>query len=407
MSMELTHLYSQMARAVRPSAIRQMSAVAALPGAISFARGDPAPEIFPVEEFYQGAKVLLERGREVLQYGPAAGYPPLADFLCGWMGPRLGASLTREQLLITSGSTQVCDLLVRALVDRSDWVIVEEPSYLGNTNNMRVAGARFLTVPVDSEGMIVSLLPEKIAAARRAGGKVSFIYTIPTFHNPAGVTMSLPRRRQLVEIARREGIVIMEDDPYRFVRFEGSDLPSLYELAGGDGVVSAGSFSKILAPGTRVGWCVGPAPLIQVMTYLKQSIDSSASVVAQALVNEYCRSGRLDAFLPKIVANYRTKRDLMEAALRRWLPTGEARWATPNGGFFYWITMPRVKTADVLKKCLERKVVFVAGEHFFPCGGGENSFRLCFTFATPDQLDAGIRVIGEAIRESLPAKAEA
>ena len=293
MSIDLTALFSKTARAVRPSAIREMAKHAAEPGAISFARGDPAPEIFPVEEFYEGTKVLLERGREILQYGNTAGYAPLADFLCGWLTPRMGRTITREQLLITSGSGQVCDLLVRATVDRGDFVIVEEPTFLGNTNSMRVAGANFITVPVDEHGMVLDGLPEKIEAVQRAGGKISFIYTIPTFHNPAGVTMSLERRRQLVAIAQKHGILIMEDDPYRFVRFEGDDLPSLYELDGGSGVISAGSFSKILAPGTRVGWCVGPEAIVRIMTTLKQSVDSSASVVSQALVAEYCRSGRL------------------------------------------------------------------------------------------------------------------
>ena len=407
MSIDLTALFSKTARAVRPSAIREMAKHAAEPGAISFARGDPAPEIFPVEEFYEGTKVLLERGREILQYGNTAGYAPLADFLCGWLTPRMGRTITREQLLITSGSGQVCDLLVRATVDRGDSVIVEEPTFLGNTNSMRVAGANFITAPVDEHGMVLDGLPEKIEAVQSAGGKISFIYTIPTFHNPAGVTMSLERRRQLVAIAQKYGILIMEDDPYRFVRFEGDDLPSLYELDGGSGVISAGSFSKILAPGTRVGWCVGPEAIVRIMTTLKQSVDSSASVVSQALVAEYCRSGRLDAFLPKIVANYRRKRDLMEAALRKYLPADEAQWTCPSGGFFIWITTPRIKTDDLIKKCLERKVVFVPGEPFYPNGGGEHSFRLCFTFATPDQLDAGIRVIGEAIRELTPVTAQA
>ena len=407
MAIELDKLYSQTARAVRPSAIREMAKHAAQPGAISFARGDPAPEIFPVEEFYECARVLRDRGSEVLQYGNTAGYAPLADFLTGWLTPRLGRPVTREKLLITSGSGQVCDLLVRSTVDRGDFVIVEAPTFLGNTNGMRNAGANFITVPVDEQGMVVAALPEKIESVRARGGKISFIYVIPTFHNPAGVTMSVERRRQLVAVAQEYGLLIMEDDPYRFVRFEGDDLPSLYELDGGDNVVSAGSFSKILAPGTRVGWCVGPEPLIRTMTVLKQSVDSSASVVSQAIVAEYCRSGKLDGFLPKIIENYRRKRDLMEAALRKYLPAGEAQWTMPNGGFFYWITMPNVKTADLIKKCLERKVVFVPGEPFYPNGGGEHSFRLCFTFATPDQLDVGIRVIGEAIRELAPAKAKA
>ena len=407
MTFDVTKLYSQTSLAVRPSAIREMVKYAAQPGAVSFARGDPAPEAFPIEEFYQCAEVLRAKGSEVLQYGPTVGYPPLIEFLAGWMTPRLGRKINTDQVMVTTGSTQVCDLLVRALVNRGDYVITEEPTFLGNTNNMRVMGAQFITVPIDGEGMMVDLLPEKIEAVLAKGGKISFIYTIPTFHNPAGVTMSVERRKKLVEIAHKYNILIMEDDPYRFVRFEGSDLPSVYELDDQGCVVYAGSFSKILAPGTRLGWCVGDPKLINMMTTLKQGVDGSASIVAQAIVAEYCRRGHLDAFLPRIIDNYRRKRDLMEAALRKYMPEGEAQWTTPNGGFFYWVTTPHVKVDDILKKALQEKIVFVAGQPFYPNGGGDHSFRMCFTFATPEQLDRGIRVIGDAIRALLPIKVKA
>lgn len=406
MTFDLRKLYSLTAQSVRPSAIREMVKYASQPGAVSFARGDPAPEVFPVEEFFQCAGILRTKGREILQYGPTGGYRPLIEFLAGWMTPRLGRKIAEEQVLITTGSTQVCDLLIRATVNRGDYVITEEPTFLGNANNMRVMGAKFITVPVDEEGMVVELLPEKIESVLAAGGRISLIYTIPTFHNPAGVTMSLERRRRLVEIAHRHNILIMEDDPYRFVRFEGEDLPSLYSLDDEGCVVYAGSFSKILAPGTRLGWCVAPPSLVSLMTVLKQGVDTSSSLVSQAIVAEYCRAGLLDSFLPRIVDNYRRKRDLMEKTLRKYMPAGEAEWTTPHGGFFYWVTTPRADADAVLRKALEKKVVFVAGEPFYPNGGGRNSFRLCFTFATPDQLDFGIRVIGDAIRSLLPLPAE-
>lgn len=407
MTFDVKKLYSLTARAVRPSAIREMVKYASLPGAVSFARGDPAPEAFPVEEFYECAGVLRAKGREILQYGPTVGYPPLIEFLAGWMTPRLGREIGTDQVLVTTGSTQVCDLLVRATINRGDCVITEEPTFLGNANNMRVQGARFITVPVDGDGMRVDLLPGKIEAALASGGRIGFIYTIPTFHNPAGVTLSLERRACLVEIAHKYNILIMEDDPYRYVRFEGEDLPSLYSLDDEGCVVYAGSFSKLLAPGTRVGWCVAPPELVRLMTVLKQGVDTSSSIVSQAIVAEYCRKGLLDAFLPRVVGVYRRKRDMMEAALRRYMPAGEAEWVTPHGGFFYWVTTPRAEAAAVLAKCLEEKVVFVAGEPFYPNGGGQHSFRLCFTFATPEQLDRGIRVIGDAIRALAPAKTRA
>lgn len=403
MTFDVKKQFSAAALGIRPSPIRDMFHLLRQPGMISFAGGMPAPEVFPVEEFYVGASVLREQGRDVLQYGTTEGYPPLLDFLRARMAPRLGRAVSRDEILVTSGSSQVCDLLIRATVDRGDYVVTEEPTFLGNSLNMYNQGAKFITVPCDGDGMMVDLLPEKLDRALADGHKVRFVYTIPNFHNPSGVTLSLGRRQKLVEIAHRYGLIIMEDDPYGSVRFEGEDLPTLCSLDGEGCVLYAGSFSKILAPGTRVGWCVGPAELIRTLAVFKQGADTSTSVVSQALVYKYCASGALDANLPKIVDNYRRKRDLMEAALRKYLPPGEAEWVTPHGGFFYWITTPRIDGRELFERAIARKVAFVVGGPFFPNGGGEHSFRMCFTFATPEQTDAGVKALGEAMRELLPA----
>ncbi len=401
-SFDVTKIYSQSAKGIRPSPIRDMFHLIRQPGMISFAGGMPAPEVFPVEEFYQGAQILRDQGRDILQYGTTEGYRPLMEFLAGWMAPKLGRqSLGLDELLITSGSSQVVDLLTRATVDRGDVVITEEPTFLGNSINMYNQGAQFITVPCDGEGMLVDLLPEKIDAALSQGKKVRYIYTIPNFHNPLGCTMSLERRKKLVALAQKYGILIMEDDPYRFVRFEGTDLPSLYSLDDQGMVLYAGSFSKILAPGTRVAWCVGPAELIRTLAVFKQGVDTCTSVVAQALVYAYCASGALDRFLPTITGNYRTKRDYMEQAFRKFLPLDQVEYVTPQGGFFYWLTTPRIAAAELFKKAVERKVAFVCGEPFYPNGGGEHSFRMCFTFASPEQTDQGVQALGQAMKDLL------
>ena len=397
--------FSQSALGIQPSPIREMFHLIRQPGMISFAGGMPAPEVFPVEEFAKGADILLKEGRDILQYGTTEGYGPLMDFLCGWMAPRLGRTPGRNEILITSGSSQVCDLLVRTTVNRGDYVVTEEPSFLGNTINMYNQGANFITVPCDGDGMMVDLLPEKLDRVLAEGHKVRFIYTIPNFHNPSGATLSLERRKKLVEIAHRYGLIIMEDDPYGNVRFEGEDIPTIYSLDTEGCVLYAGSFSKILAPGTRVGWCIGPAELIRTMGIFKQGVDTCTSVVAQALVYRYCASGALDAHLPAIIDNYRKKRDLMEAALRKYLPRGEAQWVTPHGGFFYWITTPNISADELFRRAIERKVAFVTGRPFYPNGGGEHSFRMCFTFASPEQMDQGIKALGEAMEELLPIRA--
>lgn len=406
MAFDVKQQYSVAAQNIQPSPIREMFHLLREPGMISFAGGMPAPEVFPIEEFYKGATILRDEGTDVLQYGTTEGYPPLMDFLCNWMAPRLGKTPTREEILITTGSTQACDLLIRTTVNRGDYVVTEEPTFLGNAINMYNQGAHFITVPCDKDGMIVSKLPTMLDKAIAEGHKVRFVYTIPNFHNPLGVTMSTERRKELVEVARKYGLIIFEDDPYGNVRFEGEMLPTIYSLDNGEHVLYAGSFSKILAPGTRVGWCIGPKDLIRTMSVFKQGADTSTSIVAQALVYKYCASGSLDAFLPKIIDNYRRKRDLMEAALRKYMPAGEAEWVTPRGGFFYWVTTPHVNCNELFEKAIKRKVAFVVGGPFYPNGGGDHSFRMCFTFATPEQMDTGIKALGDAIRDLLPTKAQ-
>lgn len=404
MSEMIQSLFSEAARGIKPSPIREMFHLIRKPGMISFAGGMPDPEIFPVKEFHQGTDILLEEGKDILQYGVTEGYGPLKEFLAAWTAPKMGKKPSMEEMLITSGSSQVADLLTRSLLDRGDWVVCEEASFLGNTINMYNQGANFLTVPCDENGMIVEQLSQKLSQARSEGKKVKFIYTIPNFHNPLGCTMSLERRHLLVKIAQEEGLIIMEDDPYGSVRFEGETLPTLYSLDKVGVVVYAGSFSKILAPGTRVGWAVGPKDLVRTMTVFKQGVDTCTSVVAQALVYKYCQSGNLDAFLPKIVDHYRKKRDAMEEGFKKYLPLDEVEYITPQGGFFYWLTTPNIMAEELFKRALEKKVAFVCGAPFFPNGGGEHSFRMCFTFASSEDTDKGIKALGETMREILGKK---
>ena len=395
-------LYSEKVSSLRPSPIREMLHATRQPGMISFAGGNPDPESFPVDLFYESASILKEQGKDVLQYGTTEGYTPLKDFLCSWIAPRMGRSISQDELLITTGSTQVVDLLCWTLIDEGDLVITEEPTFVGTTLTMHNHGAQFLTIPCDADGMLVDQLPGMIENALSQGKRIKFIYTIPNFHNPLGCTMSLERRKKLVEIASKYGIVVLEDDPYAYIRFEGEDLPTLFSLDQSGLVVHACTFSKILAPGTRVAWVVGDKELIRKMAIFKQGTDLCTSVVAQALVYEYCRKGHLDDYLPHIVDHYRKKRDNMEECLKKHLPLDEVSWVKPGGGFFYWLEMKTIKTSDLYEKALEKKVAFVPGESFYPNqNGGERSLRMCFTFASPKDMDEGIRRLGEAMQELL------
>ena len=213
--------------------------------------------------------------------------------------------------------------------------------------------------------------------------------------------MSLKRREKLVEISHRLNVPIFEDDPYGYVRFDGEHLPSIFSLDPDGGVIYAGSFSKILAPGTRIGWVSGPKEIIRMLTVFKQGVDLCCSPITQALAYEYCSKGYLDSHLPKIIANYRTKRDAMEESFRQHLPNGEVSWVKPEGGFFYWIDVPRIDIKALFDKAIEKKVAFVMGAPFFPNGGGEHNARLNYTFSTPQVIDEGVRRLGEAMKELL------
>ncbi len=287
---------SALARAMRPSPIRELFRVAGQPGMISFAGGLPDPDAFPVARFAACASVLARDGRQVLQYGPSEGYGPLRDTLLELMSQRLGHPVRPEELLVTSGSQHAVNLLARILIDPGDPVVVEAPTYPGTIHSLRNAGARFVAVPCDGDGMIVDRLPAAVAHCEAATGlRPKLLYTIPDFSNPTGACLSLDRRRQLLETAAELGIPVLEDDPYGQLRYRGEPLPSLKRLAGSvPGVLYASSFSKILAPGVRVAWAVGPPEIIRAMVLMRQGEDLCTATVTQALVDEYCRRGDLD-----------------------------------------------------------------------------------------------------------------
>lgn len=393
--------FSEKAQNVRPSPIREMLSVIRQPGMISFAGGMPAPDVFPVKEFHEGAEVLLRDGQNLLQYGTTEGYTPLKEFLAHWTAPRMGRKVSSEEMLLTSGSQQVLDLMGWAMIDPGDYIITEDPSYLAALTAFHNHGSRFIGIPTDAEGMVVDILPEKIEKARSEGKKIKFIYTIVNFQNPAGCTLTLERRKKLVEISHRYGIPIFEDDPYGYVRFDGEHLPSIFSLDPEGGVIYAGSFSKILAPGTRIGWCTGSMDIIRKLTVFKQALDLCSSPISQALIYEYCRKGYLDRHLPNIIADYRTKRDAMEESFRKYLPLDEVTWVKPEGGFFYWIHMPRIDAGELFTKAIEKKVAFVTGSPFFANGGGEHNARINYTYSRPDVIEEGVKRLGEAIREML------
>lgn len=396
--LKLEVLFSDMSRGMKPSPIRELMQYIKRPGMISFAGGNPDPNIFPIDEFASAASVLRDDGANVLQYGPTDGYEPLKTFISNWMAPRMGRVTEPDEILITSGSQQGMDLLCAALVNHGDYVIVEDPTYPGAIHTMRNRGAQFLTVPCDGDGMRVDLLPQMIETCRDSGNAVKFVYSIVNFQNPSGSTLSGERRRELLGIASKYDLIILEDDPYGHLRYDGAHAPTIFSMDTEERVLYACSFSKILAPGARVAWIVGHRDVIRKMVMVKQGSDMCTSVVAQALVSRYCAEGHLDAFLPHIVDHYRKKRDGMAAAFKEYLPPF-VRYDVPRGGFFFWLATPGIDTQKLFERAVERGVAFVHGRAFFANGGGEECLRACFTFAREEELREGARRLRDAILE--------
>ena len=401
--MAFRYRYSGIAGAMRPSPIRELFRMTQRPGMISFAGGLPDPAIFPVAEFAACASVLRDKGTVALQYGASEGYRPLAEDIARRMAPLLGRAVAPEEVVISSGSAQVVDMLARVLLDPGDVVVVEAPTYPGALHTFRAAGARFLPVPCDDDGMRVDLLPEAIEACRRETGRAPrLIYTIVNFSNPSGVCLAASRRRQLARFAADLGIPVLEDDPYGELRYRGERIPTLFSQSTG-GVVFASSFSKVLAPGVRVAWAVGDAELIRKMVIAKQGMDLCTSMVAQVLVAEYCQRGFLDAHLEKIKSHYAAKAAAMTAALHEHLPA-DVTFAEPAGGFFFWLRLGRDSRA-VFERAVEEGVAFLPGGAFYPepaetvgaTVDGTPYARACFTFAGPDEIVEGCRRLARAL----------
>ena len=352
---------------------------------ISFARGVPAPDCLPVEQVADCARAVVERdGRTILNYGPVGGYEPLRE----WVAVRHGVQ--PSQVLITNGSLQGLSLIAGLLVDSGDRVLVEGPTYDRALHITARHHGQSVVVPTDDEGLDPDAL--ELPAA--------FLYAIPTFQNPSGRTLSLERRRALAALARDGKVLVLEDDPYSLVRYEGEPLPSVFELAGGEGVVYSFSFSKIVAPGLRVGYLVGRTDLIGRLEDLAVQTYLTPALLPQATAYEFVARGLLDGNVERVVGLLRERRDAMLATLENEMPEG-ARWSRPQGGYFAWLDFPDGTDAGtLLTAATERGVTFVKGTDFYPPGaGGEASARLAFSFVSPAEVTAGVTLLGGLLRE--------
>jgi 2-aminoadipate transaminase len=354
---------------------------------ISFARGVPAPECLPVEELADCARAALERdGEAVLNYGAPGGYGPLRE----WLAARHRVEPGR--IVVTNGSLQAFLFLASCLVERGP-VVVEAPTYDRPLKVLAALGAEIFALPVDDEGLDV----DSLEVLLRQGVRPAFLYTIPTFQNPSGRTLSKARRRRLVRLARRHDLLIVEDDPYGLVRFEGKAPPTLSDLDGGANVVYGSSFSKTVAPGLRVGYLVLPNGLAAEIEAEATSTYITPSLLAQATAFEFLRSGCFEGNLARTCGLLRARRDAMLGALRRKLP--EARWSHPEGGYFLWLELPEcARTSDFPARVAAAGVTVVPGTDFFlPGAGGERAARLAYSFATPAEIDEGVARLAAAV----------
>jgi 2-aminoadipate transaminase len=383
---------------LKSSAIRDLLAVTAQPDVISFAGGLPAPELFPVDGIRESfERVMRAEGAAALQYGPTEGHMPLRAFLAERLSMR-GVKASPEEILITTGSQQALGLLGTVLLPRGSSVLIEAPSYVGALQAFTLHEPRYLPIRMDSEGIVVE---DARQVLKSASVTPAFAYTVATFQNPSGVTMSLERRTGLLALSREFDLPLIEDDPYGDLRFSGAAVPAFRALDGGDDAVYLGTFSKTLAPGLRLGYVVAPRALISRLVLAKQAADLHTDSLAQRAVLDFCQHNDLAAHVAELCAVYRRRRDAMLSALRQYMPSS-CSWTEPDGGLFTWVTLPEhVNTTELLREAVERKVAFVPGNAFFTDGSGGNTMRLNFSHPSPEKIEEGVRRLGELVTQRL------
>lgn len=395
--------FSSAARGMRFSAIRRMSALIEKPGIISFAPGQPSPDTFPVEAFGKILEEILAReGAASFQYILTRGLGPLLAAIREYASAK-GIAAAASEVLVTEGSQQGLDLVARVLIDPGDVVLVERPSYIGATSAFRAAQARMVGVNLGPDGLDLDHLRARYRAETAAGRRVKFLYVIPSFQNPSGISHSLASRRALLDVARELDLLIVEDDPYGDLYFEAEPLPTLKSMAGEAEVVYLSSFSKILAPGLRTAFVIGPEELLAKIEIAKQSANLCGSSLDQRIILAALKAGLIEEQKARIRPYYRAKRDVMLDALRTEMPSG-VTWTHPLGGLFVWLSLPEGLDAEsLLEAAVAEGVAYVAGAPFYVDGGGENTMRLTFAKEGAAKITEGVQRLARVVRRRLEA----
>lgn len=398
------HRFAHRTSGMKSSFIRELLKVTAQPDMISFGGGFPAAELFPLERTREACeKVIKENGRKALQYSTTEGYAPLREWVAAFTAKQ-GFKSSADNVLLTSGSQQALDLIGRIFINRGDRILTESPTYLGALQAWNAYGASYVTIDTDENGLNTDKLEAIIST------NIKFQYVLPNFQNPMGVTMSLERRNRLVELALQYGVPLVEDDPYGALRFEGEPILPVAAIdaarheAGSEysgNVIYTSTFSKILAPGLRIGWVIAPPEVIMKMVQAKQGADLQSSTFDQYLAYELAKGDWIEDHIKLIRKVYHERRDVMLEAFEEFMPAGTT-WTTPQGGLFLWLRLPEgCDTIELFPIAVEEKVAYVPGEPFYPISGPKNTMRLNFSACNPELIREGVRRLANMAKRSL------
>lgn len=393
----MNYQFSERVKSLKPSAIREILKNSNAPGVIPLSAGNPAPDAFPQEDIARiSADLFAKTPIDALQYSVTEGYTPLRQHLTDYLHKKHNIGGGEDDIIITSGAQQVMDLLTKTMLNEGDTVLCEDPSFIGSLNTFRSYRARLVGIPMQDDGIDTDALEKALETEQN----IKYLYTIPNFQNPTGITMSLEKRKKVYELCKAHNVLILEDNPYGDLRFAGEDIPSIKSLDTDGIVVYAGSFSKVIAPGMRVGYAVGPKPVLQKMTVCKQGEDVHSNIWAQIICHRFLTECDYEAHLAKLREIYRRKSDVLLTAMKEhFAPL--ISWSTFEGGLFAWCTLPpQIDMLEFVKLAAERKACVVPGTAFLtddnaPC----QSFRVNFSTPTDDQLRDGVRILGELAKE--------
>ncbi|MCL4462945.1 MAG: PLP-dependent aminotransferase family protein [Firmicutes bacterium] len=394
-------MYADRAKLMKTSEIREFFKLTEQPDVMSFAGGFPSAEFFPMGKIAEVMRELIdEEGKSALQYGPTEGNLELRKYLAEKMTGE-GMPSGVDNLLITNGSQQGMDLLAKVFVNPGDLVIVEEPGYVGGLGAIHNYQGDRLAIPLDAEGIRTDLLAVRLRKMQMEGRTPKFAYLVPNFQNPTGISMSLERRIKMLELAREYNFIIIEDNPYGEIRFEGEPVRSIKSMDTEGRVIYLGSFSKTFIPGIRVGWIVAEETLIQKIACAKQATDLCSNSLGQRMACRFAASGYIEQHVSSLISLYKAKRDLMLSCFEQYFPQG-VTWTRPEGGFFVWVTLPEGMSArEVLLKAVERKVAYVDGAGFFVNSNGKNTARFAFSEASEEKIARGMKILGELMHQEM------